>query len=58
MGLPCVAGKIDACGLERLEKLDASAELKRLASDDGGLLDPSPAKRATLDDVLMCCPYE
>ena len=53
-----VAGKIDACGLERLEKSDASAELKRLVSDDGGLLDPSPAKRATLDDVLMCCPYE
>ena len=51
-----VAGKMDACGLERLEKSDASAELKRLVSDDGGLLDPSPAKRATLDDVLMCCP--
>ena len=53
-----VAGKIDACGLERLEKSDASAELKRLVSDDGGLLDPIPAKRATLDDVLLCCPYE
>ena len=51
-----VAGKMDACGLERLERSDASAELKRLVSDDGGLLDPSPAKRATLDDVLMCCP--
>jgi serine/threonine protein kinase/rhodanese-related sulfurtransferase len=51
-----VAGKIDACGIERLEKFDASAELKRLVSNDGGLLDPSPAKRATLDDVLMCCP--
>ena len=51
-----VAGKIDACGLKRLEKSDASAELKRLVSDDGGLLDPSPAKRATLDDVLTCCP--
>ena len=53
-----VAGKMDACGLERLEKSDASAELKRLVSDDGGLLDPTPAKRATLDDVLMCCPYK
>jgi NIMA (never in mitosis gene a)-related kinase len=53
-----VAGKIDACGLKRLEKSDASAELKRLVSDDGGLLDPTPAKRATLDDVLMCCPYK
>ena len=53
-----VAGKIDACGLQRLEKSDASAELKRLVSDDGGLLDPTPAKRATLDDVLMCCPYK
>ena len=51
-----VAGKMDARGLERLEKSDARAELKRLVSDDGGLLDPSPAKRATLDDVLMCCP--
>ena len=51
-----VAGKMDVCGLERLERSDASAELKRLVSDDGGLLDPSPAKRATLDDVLMCCP--
>ena len=51
-----VAGKMDAFGLERLEKSDASAELKRLVSADGGLLDPSPAKRATLDDVLMCCP--
>jgi rhodanese-related sulfurtransferase/tRNA A-37 threonylcarbamoyl transferase component Bud32 len=53
-----VAGKIDACGLKRLEKSDVSAELKRLVSDDGGLLDPTPAKRATLDDVLMCCPYK
>ena len=51
-----VAGKMDARGLERLEKSDARAELKRLVSDDGGLLDPSPAKRATLVDVLMCCP--
>ena len=29
-----------------------------LVSDDGGLLDPNPKRRATLDDVLRCCPWD
>ena len=42
---------MDACGLERLEKSDASAELKHLVSDDGGLLDLNTATPAQLSSV-------